>query len=105
MMCADGGIEIGEARARVLRLVHELRVLRGVSHDQVISAVRASATYRTLGSPELGTMNLAQAQGLARMLERWLEQAKEMPPRARRVASAAPAATWRNHQTEGRKQP
>ena len=103
MMCAQEDFELGEERARVLRLAHELRTLRGISHDQVLSAVMATKLYRQIGEPALQELNLSQAKAITRLLERWLEQAKTQTPRPRRVASTAPPAPWSkgtDHQTE-----
>ena len=104
-MCAQDDFELGEERAKVLRLVRELRELRGVSHDQVLAAVMASKTYKQIGEPALQDMNLSQAKAISRMLGRWLDQAKELPPKPKRETSAAPPAPWRertnNHTAEG----
>lgn len=104
-MCAPEDFELGEERAKVLRLVRELRELRGVSHDQVLAAVMASKTYKQIGAPALQDMNLAQAKAISRMLERWCDQAKVLPPKPKRETSAAPPAPWRertnNHTAEG----
>ena len=96
-MCAHDDFELGRRRAEVLRLIHELRTLRGVSHDQVLSAVMASDTYRRMGSPALQDLTLAQAQALLLMLGRWRDQAGTRPPRPRREASHAPPAPWRRN--------
>ena len=105
MMCATEELELGELRARVLRLTHELRTLRGVSHDQVLAAVLATQTYRQIGAPALQDMNRAQAEAIAGLLERWLEQARTRPPRPKRETSTAPPAPWHttaDHQTKER---
>ena len=77
--------------------------LRGISHDQVLSAVMATKLYRQIGEPALQELNLSQAKAITRLLERWLEQAKTQTPRPRRVASTAPPAPLSkgtDHQTE-----
>ena len=84
-MCAQDEFALGQERAKVLRLARELRILRGVSQDQVLSAVMATRLYKQIGEPAL------------------LEQAKSQPPKPRRETSTAPPAPWHkrtNHQTE-----
>ena len=95
-MCAQDDL-------KVLRLARELRTLRGVSQDQVLSAVMATQLYKQIGEPALQELNLTQAKAITHLLERWLEQAKTQPPKPRREVSTAPPAPWHertNHQTE-----
>ncbi len=102
-MCAQDEFALGQERAKVLRLARELRTLRGVSQDQVLSAVMATRLYKQIGEPALQELNLNQAKAITRLLERWLEQAKSQPPKPRRETSTAPPAPWHkrtNHQTE-----
>lgn len=69
-MATQEEIELGVARARVLRLCSELARVRHTSQHFVLNQLMLSDTWHRLGDPDPKHMNLGQAQELARTLER-----------------------------------
>lgn len=101
--CALDDLELGEARAKVLRHAGALARMRGVSRDHVLSCVMRTNAYKRIGEPKFQDLSLEQAEALSGLLEHWMAQADKTTPKAARAPSTAPPASWHegtNHQTE-----